>query len=849
MSKRRKRRRDVSKRGERDGGRAARAPQEPKISRKEPVLRLGALESVLSGPHAWIAFTIFLVVLWVAFYHSVFFGGMTLESPDAVAPAGFGVVGKEALDHGVYPLWNPYVFCGMPSYSSLAYNPYVYPVGLALRLLWPLMKLPMMWLLIYYIAGGLGVFTLLKKLALPTAPAGFGAAAFMFTPNLVAVGSYGHGSQLMASMFIPFIFLLTHRLMDRGRPVYAGGLALLFGLQLLRGHVQISYYTAVMIGIVAVYWTVRFFPKRGVAGSAKPLGLAALAVVLALGLASVLYIPVHDYSDLSTRAVGEHGGMGLASAGLWSFSPEEMATFIVPGALGFGKDTYWGSMPFTDYPNYMGILVLALAIYAAVKLRRDPTVCLLSILGGAALLMSFGRHLGPLYELVYRWLPFFKKFRVPVMVIVLLQFSVACLAGYGLSEIIRRGRAAGRRTALLWGMVYVAVVMLTFLVAGTGLRGTYSDLMARARGEAFASMMGSRAFAALRIDVLVVGSVALAGMALIYGFGRRVVSLGVLAIGLICLVCLDLWRVDYRLMESTLKPRGELTKALQDDPVGLFLQKDEDLFRVYPLGRLFSDNSLAAYKIESVGGYHAAKPKLWYEWANAQLDPAVWSATGIGPLRMGRDQRLPVGAMLAGVRRMLGIKYIITESELKGAPGIRTVFREGGESGGGRIVYELDDWLPKAFCVPEVRSVATGMDALRAILSPSFDPGAYAVVEGDVQLAPAVAGSVYVASYGLNQLEVNVESPEPTFLVVGDLYMEGWKAFLDGREVPLYKTDFLVRGVAVPEGGHTVRMQYFVPGLALGLKLGAGSAIVIIAMVLPASVKGVRSLKRRKRAP
>jgi hypothetical protein len=847
VSKRGKRSRDASRRRGAAGPRRGEAAATSRAAapRGKAALGLGPAEGVLFGPHAWIAFVVFLVALWVAFYHSVFFGGMTLESPDALAPAGFGVVGKEALQNGVYPLWNPYVFCGMPSYASLAYNPYVYPVGLALRVLWPLMKLPMMWLLIYYIGGGLGLFMLLKKLSLPAAAAGFGAAAFTFMPNLVAVGSYGHGSQLMASMYIPFIFLMAHRLMDRGRPAYAAGLALLFGLQLLRGHVQISYYTAVMIGVVAVYWTVRFAPKRGLAGSARPLGLAVLAVVLALGLASVLYIPVHDYSDLSTRAVGEHGGMGVRSAGLWSFSPEEMTTFVLPGALGFGKETYWGSMPFTDYPNYMGILALALALYAVVKLRRDPTVCLLAILGGGALLMSFGRHLGPLYEMAYRWLPFFKKFRVPVMVVILLQFSVSCLAGYGMAEVIRRRPGRGR--ALLWGMAAVALIMLVFLAGGTGLRESYTGLIARARGDSYASMIGSRAFAALRLDVVIVGAVALCGMALIYGYGRRVVSLGVLAIGLICLLCLDLWRVDYKLMESTMKPRGKSTGALRDDPVGLFLQKDKGLFRVYPLGRLFSDNSLTAYKIESVGGYHAAKPKLWYEWANAHLDPDVWRTTGIGQIRAGRDQRLPAGAMLPGVRRMLGIKYVISEGELKGQ-GLRPVFREGGSAGGGRIVYEVDDWLPKAFCVPEVRSVSTGEDALRAILSPSFHPEDYAVVEGDVELLPAAAGSAYVSSYGLNELDVRVESEGPTFLVVGDLYMKGWRSYLDGREVPIYKTDFLIRGVAVPEGRHEVRMQYFDPGLALGLKLGVGSAIVIIGMLLPASVGAVRSLRRRRRA-
>ena len=129
-----------------------------------------------------------------------------------------------------------------------------------------------------------------------------------------------------------------------------------------------------------------------------------------------------------------------------SLSFKELATLVMPGALGFGSVTYWGSMPFTDYPNgYAGVLTLAFALFAALKLRSNPTVGLLSALALVALAMSFGRHLGPVYEMAYRWLPFFNKFRVPVMVVVLLHFSMAGLAGYGVALV--NGGAGGARGA------------------------------------------------------------------------------------------------------------------------------------------------------------------------------------------------------------------------------------------------------------------------------------------------------------------------------------------------------------------------------------------------------------------
>jgi hypothetical protein len=740
----------------------------------------------------------------------------------------------------------------MPSFSSLSYNPYVYPVGLAFKALWPLMRLPMMWLLIYYLAGGLSLFLLLRKFPLPAAAAAFGAAAFMFTPNIVAVGAYGHGSQLMASMYMPIIFLLAHRLFERGSLIYASGLALLFGLQLLRGHVQISYYTAIMIGILALYWTIRRFQERGLAGSLKPLALAVLAVGLALGLASALYIPIHNYTELSVRSAGEHGGLDIQRAGMWSLSPREMSTLILPGMLGFGGGTYWGSMPFTDYPNaYMGILTLALALFAIVKLRRNPTVVLLLILAAVALTLSFGRHLGPFYELLHRWLPFFNKFRVPVMIVVLLHFAAACLAGYGVSLLLRGRAGTGGKSYLPWAMGLVGAVVLLFAAAGSGIQGKYTALMAVARGDQMAAAAGPTAFAGLRADVIVVGLIALAAMALVLGFRRKMLSPGILAIGLICLCCLDLWRVDYRLMEPNFSERGTALKTIEEDPVALFLAEDEDLFRVYPLGRMFTDNTLNAHKVASVGGYHAAKPKLWDNWANAHLDEGAWSATGYKSLPLGRDQRLPMGAMMTGVRRMLNIKYVISTERMPTSSRMEPVFSErpiGDPAGQGRIVYRTVDWLPRAYCVPAIRRVDSGKDALREILTPSFDPEAYAIVEENIGLSPVVAGSTAVTSYGVNHVDLDVTSGGPTFLVLSDLFMEGWEASIDGESVPIYKANYLLRGVAAPAGSHKVRFEYRDPGLSLGLKLGAGCAIVIVGMALPGILQIFGSVRRRRQS-
>ena len=72
-------------------------------------------------------------------------------------------------------------------------------------------------------------------------------------------------------------------------------------------------------------------------------------------LAGFLNLPLQEYARYSIRGGGAGGGVGLDYATGWSFSPVELPTFLVPGAVGLRRPTYWGAMPFTDYPNYMGL--------------------------------------------------------------------------------------------------------------------------------------------------------------------------------------------------------------------------------------------------------------------------------------------------------------------------------------------------------------------------------------------------------------------------------------------------------------------------------------------------------------
>ena len=94
----------------------------------------------------------------------------------------------------------------------------------------------------------------------------------------------------------------------------------------------------------------------------KKFGIFSLACILGIGLSMLIYLPAIDYSEYSIRGGSTSGGANYEYATGWSFHPKEILTFFIPSAFGFGGQPYWGFMPFTDYPNYMGIIILLLAL-------------------------------------------------------------------------------------------------------------------------------------------------------------------------------------------------------------------------------------------------------------------------------------------------------------------------------------------------------------------------------------------------------------------------------------------------------------------------------------------------------
>jgi hypothetical protein len=529
--------------------------------------------------------------IWVMYPELVFLNRV-FSSGDVEAAASFATpIRKEMTETGGYPLWNPYLFSGMPSYESLSYNPYVYPLSIVTGFLTDFLRFPnSTWLLFHIFLLGLGVFLVLWDRGVHFAIAASAGILMMWMPNHIAIGAYGHGSQANAIAYIPYALLFWDRIW-RGKPLLlnASALVIVLGFQLLRAHIQISYYTFALLGLHTLFFgaaKIRFadrgkvdpeypavlgFLRRALRRGNVPTGrLAAmetsdlafvfvLVVVGALLMSAVFFLPVREYSTYSIRGASESGGLEYDYATSWSLHPLESLTFVLPFSFGFGKILYHGHMPFTDYPNYVGLVVMLFAVLA-VLLARSRFVWFLVFVIVVTTLVSFGKFFPLLYNPLFKWLPYFNKFRVPVMVLIVQQFAFVLLYAIGLGAVLRNESASLKRIALWGGAGALFLLFVVLLTSGywTGgfARAVAKDITAvRSATEQLqlAQLSGSFLF-----KDLIKASLALSAVfGLLWLYLRRRLRSGIFAILVALLALVDMYAADiYVLHPERLYPKS-----------------------------------------------------------------------------------------------------------------------------------------------------------------------------------------------------------------------------------------------------------------------------------------------------
>ena len=793
--------------------------------------------AVLRGPRAYALAAAVALVIIMILHPGPLFQGQVYSSSDTANANAFAMVGNRALSSEGYPLWNPFLFGGMPTYASMSYVRFVYFPGEAFSFLQDRLAFPpMTWAFGHLIFGALGIFWLLGRIGLPLPARILGLALWLCFPKMLAWTVHGHGSKLCATMYLPWITGAALGLLDGAGRRTAGLLAVLLGLQMLLGHVQITYYTLMVVGFLLL---ARWVDHLRLRSAVEPPPLRATgwivgAALVALMIGSVLLLPVRDYAAWSVRGAGEGGGASYEYATGWSFSPRELDTLILPSASGFGKATYQGPMPFTDYPNYLGLLPIFLALFAFGPADRRLSTKFL-IIAGLSLLLSFGNFFPPLFDLFYRYLPFFNKFRIPSMILTLVYFALAILAAIGAHRLSTA--EAPNRSFSFWASAVMGMIGLVMILFGTGFfesayQGHLGDLAVSSGRPAPMPAVQAAAWRLHKADLLRIGTIlVLAAAVLLYTRTRPRLRRSGLVWMLGLLILVDLTAVGSRVThpENSLRqmmrgrnggavlgraPRllGPYDRSAGDrsaDPEYLELADRIGHDRIWPLGRVAMMNDGMTAGIRSLGGYHPAKPAA-FETVRERLSSPDESSARLAAWMAGRlawtgDRTLDIPGALPRAR--LVDAYVPADGSLE-------EFLDRVQDG------EIDP-------------------AARVALDREPDPRP---VAGDTPLPPVE----YVFD-GLNSVSLTASPDRPAILVLADNWLPGWTVQVDGRPAELLKADHMLRAVALPAGTHSVEFRYKAPLLRETLWLSAAGWLTALGLLLAGTLPALRWAGRRKR--
>lgn len=445
-------------------------------------------------------------------------------------------------------------------------------------------------------------------------------------------------------------------------------------------------------------------------------------------------------------------------------------------AWGYASN-YWGSQPYTAGPTYLGAVAILLAL-VALLLYEWRTTAWIVIISLVAVVMAWGANVMGVYELLFDYLPAYKSFRTVSMALVVVEWSVPLLAAMAIYRLIRcdlSRKALVRRILIAYGVVLVAVVAM-MLTAEYGL----SDIYARFGSELWVEQLRSAAYegrhAALIADAwrtMLFVSMATAVM-LLYAYKREAKTYAgvAVAVALGILVVWDLAGVAKRYIHDDKWTNSKPTEHVATEADKYILQ-DKDLgFRVLDLSGDPFNSARASYFHRSVGGYHGAKLGRYQDVIERYL-------------------RRMDGEVLA----MLNTRYVIYEGEAYPIAALTGVEPFGA-----------------AWFVEDIAMAATPREALDMLGSEFLDE--CAIVEGgeDLESSYDASGSIELVEYAPNYLRYEYTAPATAFALFSEIYFpEGWSVKVDGEPKEYYATDYILRGMELPAGSHTVEWSFRAP--------------------------------------
>ncbi len=820
------------------------------------------------------------------------------------------------------PLWNPYLFAGTP-FLATGQHSMLYPFS------WLFLLLP--------IPAAYGWYALSQVWLAGALMYLFGRVLHMRRGSALVAGLVYQGSGFLlastavfpmisgAAIWLPLLLACIELVIRDWRlatataeftprtPLWVAIGSVALGLQILAGHIEITYYTLLMMGFYAAFRLLSAFTLHP--SFFKVAGWLLGMVLVGLMLGSIQFVPFLEVGQANFRS----GETTLAQVRSYAYPVRHVLAFAMPNFYGNPaqqsyRDVFsgeivalpgtseWGIKNYVEGAAYLGILPLFLAFIAL--LYREPKsqirnpkseipnpksqipnpkssipnrrahTAFFAAMSLLALAFIFGT---PLYALIYYGLPFADQIRTPFRWVFPLTLFVAVLAGFGMDGLDgARARARGNHSlianlqSLLMGLAFGSGLLLLAGLAVSWLAyGRLEPLIERLfRGLALADLAfpDARAFYSFVFWQVLVLALLLLVTGGVLWLSRSAKRIG----GVPVWVVLAATAVfgDLTLASAGFNAAADPALLTYKPALVEWLQQQPGHWRITtfaPHGdKPLHANSPWLANLQDVRGYDSIIPKQFVAYMTAVEPQNELPYNRIQPITNWESLNSPL-------LDVLNVKYIVT-AETIDLPKLRLAWE-----GDNLRVYENLAVAPRAYTLPLATAVTVD-NALVALAE--YDPRRYVVMQVedcvvcteqgiagfDMPVAGGYGGAEIVA-YSNREVLVETAVSASSWLILNDSYFPGWKAYVrpqggteqDETEVAMSRVNGNFRGVLLNEGAWQVRFRYSPASFQLGALLSAMGLIVLAfgggiwgwrAIVRPnAPLTTTRSIAKNSAAP
>lgn len=770
--------------------------------------------------------------------------GKKLNQHDNISWQGMAQEAKNYHETtGKDALWSNSMFGGMPTYTTYVGAANTNYTGYVQTVLQSVGK-PAYFFFIAMVC----FYLLMRVLNINKWLSMVGAIAYAFSTYNAIIISVGHETKMLTMGYLPAAMAGLYLVYREKWLTGAAVLGLSFALIFSNNHFQVIYYSFIMFGffgLVMLYVAIKegrlkqFFISSGI---------AAITMAAGIGPSMPSLLTTAEYaketmrggaSELSGHDKKENGGLDKEYAFRWSNGIGETFCLMIPylyggssgeaaekapktlEAIGGGADQlplYWGPQPFLSGPVYFGAIVCFLFVLGIFAVR-SPHKWWIIAASAACIVLSWGKNMESINYFLFDNLPYLNKFRTPSMALVIPQFLFPLLGIWGIQEILDR-----RDDPQTWKNIKLAAGITAGICVLIGVGGSmFFDFTGgsddRLQPEMVKLLKEDRIALAMRSGLTSAVFILLAA-GMLWGYLKDRIKSSTLFIGLGILVVIDLLPMSNNyLNESNYVDASEYETIFQPRDVDMAIMKDPDpYYRVLDLTRDTYNDAIQAYFHKCIGGYHPAKMEIYQDLIDRQMS------------RGFNGQ----------VLNMLNTKYIIA-----------------GPKGGAPQVIPNPTACGNAWFVNEIKWVNTADDEMNALNAPqigdtALPAGAFSPLNtvvlregfkdkvGNAAIGKDSAASIKLAKYGLDELSFTSTNSKEGIAVFSDIYYpKGWKAYVDDKETPIMRANYVLRAIKVPAGNHKIEFRFKPDSFYTGQKVAFVSSIVLVLLCLGALYKGL----------